>query len=166
MDGSLISADVLAGKDEVVLFGEEEATTHVRDFLGLALCPLSGFLSLLDNLAASNDEVRAVAITGKSLLAQVEHLLDQFHESLRQSGLGIFVGVEQPSWEPRAVTACAVKRLSSPAPKEQEVARQRRALWRTCAERMDALVDHPELVKDMLAHMELLVAKTQEAAHV
>ncbi len=161
MDENLISSDVLAGKDEVVLFGEEEATTHMRDFLGLALCPLSGFLSLLDNLAASNDEVRAVAITGKSLLAQVEHLLDQFHEKLRQSGLGIFVGVDQPSWEPRAVTACAVKRLSSPDPEEREAARQRRALWRTCTERMDALVDHPELVEDMLAHMELLVAKAQ-----
>ena len=166
MDGNLISADVLAGKDEVVLFGEEEATTHVRDFLGMALCPLSSFLSMLDNIAGSNDDVCAVAMTGKALLAQVEHLLDQFHEKLRQSGLGIFVGVEQPSWEPRAVTACAVKRLSSPDPKEYEAARQRWELRRTCAERMDALVDHPELAEDMLAHMEMLVAKAQEAAHV
>ncbi len=166
MDGNLISADVLAGKDEIVLFGEEVATTHVRDFLGLALCPLSGFLSLLDNLATSNDEVRAVAITGKSLLAQVEHLLDQFHEKLRQSGVGIFVGVDQPSWEPRAVTTCAVKRLSSQDPKEYEAARQRWELRRACTERLDALVDHPELAEDMLAHVELLVAKAQEAAHV
>ena len=121
MDGSLFSADVLAGKDEIVLFGEGDASTHVRDFLGLALGPLSSFLSLLDDLSTSNDDVRAVAMTGKSLLAQVESLLDQFHESLRQSDLGIFVGVEQPSWEPRAVTACAVKRLSSPVPKEQKI---------------------------------------------
>ena len=77
-----VPVDLLAGKDELGLFGTDEADTAIRDFIGIALSPLSSFLGLLDDLGACNDDVRAVAITGKSLLARADSLFDQLHANL------------------------------------------------------------------------------------
>jgi hypothetical protein len=43
---------------------------------------------------------RAVAITGKSLLARADSLFDQLHANLGRAGVSILVGVEGKSWEP------------------------------------------------------------------
>ena len=157
-----VPVDLLAGKDELVLFGEGEASEHVRDFIGGALSTLGCFLELADDMAQHNDEARTVAATGKALLRQAHGLFDQFHEQLRQAGVGILVRVEGNSWEPRGVASCAVKRLPAPDPKGYDAAKQRWELRRSCTERLDALMDHPELAEDMLAHMEKLVARTRE----
>lgn len=157
-----VPVDLLAGKDQLVLFGEGEASEHMRDFIHGALSPLGSFLEMVDDLAQNNDEARTTAATGKALLRQANALFDQLHEQLRQAGVGILVGVEGKSWEPRGVTSCAVKHLPIPDLKEYEEARQRWELRRTCAERMDALVKHPGLAEDMLAHMEMLVAKAKK----
>ena len=157
-----VPVDLLAGKDELVLFGDGEAFEHVRDFIGGALSTLGCFLELADDMAQHNDEARTVAATGKALLRQAHGLFDQFHEQLRQSGVGIYVGVAGSLCEPRAVTSCAVKRLPAPDPKGYDAAKQRWELRRSCNERLDVLVDHPDLAEDMLAHMEKLVARTRE----
>ena len=81
-----VPVDLLAGKDELVLFGDGEASEHVRDFIGGALSTLGCFLELADDMAQHNDEARTVAATGKALLRQAHGLFDQFHEQLRQAG--------------------------------------------------------------------------------
>ena len=96
------------------------------------------------------------------MLRHANALFDQLHEQLRQAGVGILVEVEGKSWEPRGVTACTVKRLPTPEPKEYDAAKQRWELRRSCTERLDALMGHPELAEDMLAHMDKLVARTRE----
>lgn len=159
-----VPVDLLGGKDELGLFGTDEADTAIRDFIGIALSPLSSFLGLLDDLGACNDDVRAVAITGKSLLARADSLFDQLHANLGRAGVSILVGVEGKSWEPHGVASCVVKRLPIPDPKGYEAAKQRWEVRRSCAERMDALMGHPELAEDMLAHMEKLVARTRETS--
>lgn len=158
-----VLVDLLAGKDELVLFGDPAAATeHLRDYLASLFSPLGCHLGLIDDLADHDDAARTTAMVGAALLRQANGILDQLHEQLRQAGVGILVEVEGKSWEPRGVTSCTVKRLPTTDPKTLDTARQRQAIWRSCTERMDALLDHPELAEDMLAHMEKLVARTRE----
>ena len=71
-----VPVDLLAGKDELVLFGDGEASEHVRDFIGGALSTLGCFLELADDMAQHNDEARTVAATGKALLRQAHGLFE------------------------------------------------------------------------------------------
>jgi hypothetical protein len=157
-----VPVDLLAGKDELVLFGECEASEHVRDFIEGALSTLGCFLELADDMAQHNDEARTVAATGKALLRQAHGLFDQFHEQLRQAGVGIYVGGAGSGWEPCGVTACAVKRLPATDPTIMDEDDRAVELSRAWSDGMGVLRDHPELAGELLDHLKKLVARTRE----
>jgi len=102
-----VPAEGLSGKGEIVLFETGKTEEKLRDYLGIITGPLSNFLMLLDDV--NDDRIHAVAVTGKSLLAHANHLLDQLDDHMSHAGIKISVGVLGPSWEPMGVKACSIR---------------------------------------------------------
>lgn len=102
-----VPVDGLSGKDEIILFETGKTEEQLRDYLSAIIGPLSHFFMLLDD--AHDDMINSVAVTGRSLLAHANHLLDQLDDHMSHAGIKISVGVLGPSWEPMGVKACSIR---------------------------------------------------------
>lgn len=111
-----VPVDLLAGKDELALFGDPAAATELlRDYLSSLFSPLGCHLGLIDDLADHDDAARTTAMVGAALLRQANGILDQLQDQLRQAGVGIYVAAEGKSWEPGRVVSMVLRRLPGKA---------------------------------------------------
>ena len=107
-----LNNECFSDKGTIPLFGDPDvATEHLRDHLANVLSPLACHLELVDDLAANDRGAMLTALVAKALLRQVNVVLDQLHEHLRQAGVGIYVGAAGRSWEPEGVVAMVMKAL-------------------------------------------------------